>query len=107
MRRVVVDIDVVTGDRPYLPLLEVPSKVCISEMDLLPLDMMRIEGRYREDERVILSLVALKGRLVLEQSRICELCEFGPAASVELVQGSFHDCLLHKSLVNLRLIFQA
>ena len=75
MKRLTVDVQVVNGERPLLPLLLMPTKVCISEMQLLPLDMMRIEGRYREDEFVTMSLVASKGQLLLEEQRIPEICK--------------------------------
>ncbi|XP_033642590.1 uncharacterized protein LOC117302698 [Asterias rubens] len=83
MKRLTVDVQVVNGERPLLPLLLMPTKVCISEMQLLPLDMMRIEGRYREDEFVTMSLVASKGQLLLEEQRIPEIYEC-PAKSPHL-----------------------
>ncbi|XP_038066878.1 uncharacterized protein LOC119736922 [Patiria miniata] len=94
MRRALVTFEVVNGDRPYFPLLEMPSKVCMSESDLQPLDMMRIEGRYKEDEAVTLSMVALKGSLIMEKSRIAELydcpkqTDVGSGACIE--ECSFH-----------------
>ncbi|XP_022081140.1 uncharacterized protein LOC110974087 isoform X2 [Acanthaster planci] len=94
MRRAVVTFEVVNGERPYLPLLAMPSKVCMTEMDLLPLDMMRIEGRYAEDEPVSMSMVALKGQLIVEQSRISELYEC-PTATAGSDGACIEECSFH------------